>query len=364
MNTANLLVLRRGHRFHGLPARRNPGHSGPPHRSRRRSGRTFGAQPEPVYLNDKESSFPEELPIRMILIANGSAHWNNWTRSPVSIERPPMSITGPPVARLQLGRLLRDMRESCGKTQEQAANALECTKPKISKIETGKATIGPGDVRLLIDCYGVPGEHAETVLQLARQARKRNHIRVPDWAQRFVAMESIAATLCAYESELVPALFRTPEYAKAVALAVDPRRDPDELERLVTVNTDRQALLAREEPPVVAVVLNETVLRRPVGGCAVMHKQLAHLRDLTERPNITVQVLPFGAGAHAAMGTSFQLLHYEQPAPGRLVYLEHLSNADYLDGPAQTEWYDTAFARLRAASLSPGDTATLLDEIR
>ena len=113
-----------------------------------------------------------------------------------------------------------------------------------------------------------------------------------------------------------------------------------------------------------AVVLNETVLRRPVGGCAVMHKQLAHLRDLTERPNITVQVLPFGAGAHAAMGTSFQLLHYEQPAPGRLVYLEHLSNADYLDGPAQTEWYDTAFARLRAASLSPGDTATLLDEVR
>ncbi|GAB2652965.1 helix-turn-helix transcriptional regulator [Saccharopolyspora gloriosae] len=273
-----------------------------------------------------------------------------------------MSITGPPVARLQLGRLLRDMRESCGKTQEQAAIALECTKPKISKIETGKATIGPGDVRLLIDCYGVAGDSADTVVQLARQARKRNHIRVPDWAQRFIAMESIAATISTYESELVPALFRTPEYAKAVGLATDPRRDADELERLVTINADRQSVLSKDEPPVLTSVLNEAVLRRQVGGCAVMHKQLAHLRDLTERPNITVQVLPFGTGAHAAMGTTFHLLRFEQPTPGSLVYIENLVNADYLDGPAQTDWYDTAFTRLRAAALSPGDTATFLDE--
>lgn len=273
-----------------------------------------------------------------------------------------MSITGPPVARLQLGRLLRDMRESCGKTQEQAAIALECTKPKISKIETGKATIGPGDVRLLIDCYGVAGDPADTVLQLARQARKRNHIRVPDWAQRFIAMESIAATISTYESELVPALFRTPEYAKAVGLAADPRRDADELERLVTIGADRQQVLTKDEPPVLTAVLNEAVLRRQVGDCAVMHKQLAHLRDLTERPNITVQVLPFGTGAHAAMGTTFHLLRFEQPTPGSLVYIENLINADYLDGPAQTDWYDTAFTRLREAALSPGDTATFLDE--
>ncbi|WP_243790885.1 helix-turn-helix transcriptional regulator [Saccharopolyspora gloriosae] len=273
-----------------------------------------------------------------------------------------MSITGPPVARLQLGRLLRDMRESCGKTQEQAAIALECTKPKISKIETGKATIGPGDVRLLIDCYGVAGDSADTVLQLARQARKRNHIRVPDWAQRFVAMESIAATISTYESELVPALFRTPEYTKAAGLAADPRRDADELERLATINADRQQVLTGDQPPMLDVVLNEAVLRRHVGGSAVMHKQLAHLRDLTERPNITVRVLPFGTGAHAAMGTAFQLLRFEQPTPGSLVYIENLINADYLDGPAQTDWYDAAFTRLGAAALSPADTATFLDE--
>ncbi|MFR9729068.1 helix-turn-helix domain-containing protein [Saccharopolyspora sp. MS10] len=275
-----------------------------------------------------------------------------------------MSITGPPVARLQLGRLLRDMRESCGKTQEQAANALECTKPKISKIETGKATIGPGDVRLLIDCYGVSGDPADAVLRLARQARKRNQIRVPEWEQRFVAMESIAAEIRTYESELVPVLLRTPEYSKAVGAAADPRRDADDLDRLAAVHADRQSVLSRERPPELAVVLNESVLRREIGSRDVLHKQLAHLRDLGERPHISVQVLPFGAGAHPAMSTAFHLLRHEEPAPGAMVHIGHLLSAAHLDTSAQTDWYAAVFDRLRRAALSPEDTATLLAEAR
>ena len=164
------------------------------------------------------------------------------------------------------------MRESCGKTQAEAALALECTKPKISKIETGKATIGPGDVRLLVGFYGVHGDPAEAVLDLARLARKRNHVRVPDWAQRFVALESISRSIAVYESELVPALFRTDDYAKALSRATDPH--PADHQRLSAVLDDRRALLDRAEPPELSVVLNESVLRRAVGGTGVLRAHL------------------------------------------------------------------------------------------
>jgi len=271
---------------------------------------------------------------------------------------PPIS---PPVARLRLGRLLRDMRESCGKTQAEAALALECTKPKISKIETGKATIGPGDVRLLVGFYGVHGDPAEAVLDLARLARKRNHVRVPDWAQRFVALESISRSIAVYESELVPALFRTDDYAKALSRATDPH--PADHQRLSAVLDDRRALLDRAEPPELSVVLNESVLRRAVGGTGVLRAQLARVRELADRPHVTVQVLPFDAGAHPAMTTPFQLLRVDQPQPGAVVYVEELISSTYLDTPAQTDWYARTFDRLRELALCPERTAELLERV-
>lgn len=269
----------------------------------------------------------------------------------------------PPVARLRLGRLLRDMRESCGKTQAEAALALECTKPKISKIETGKATIGPGDVRLLVGFYGVHGDPTEAVLELARQARKRNQIRVPDWAQRFVALESIATAVSIYQSELVPALLRTADYAKAINRAADTGLSDEELERLSAVLDERRTVLDREQPPRIAAVLNEAVLRRPVGGEPVLQNQLEHLRELADLPNVAVQVLPFDTGAHPAMATSFQLVRTEQPTPSSVVYLEELIGSSYLDSNAQTDWYARTFDRLQDTALSTERSAELLEKL-
>lgn len=269
----------------------------------------------------------------------------------------------PPVARLRLGRLLRDMRESCGKTQAEAALALECTKPKISKIETGKATIGPGDVRLLVGFYGVHGDPTEAVLELARQARKRNQIRVPDWAQRFVALESIATAVSIYQSELVPALLRTADYAKAINRAADTGLSDEELERLSAVLEERRTVLDREQPPQIAAVLNEAVLRRPVGGEPVLQNQLEHLRELADLPNVAVQVLPFDTGAHPAMATSFQLVRTEQPTPSSVVYLEELIGSSYLDSNAQTDWYARTFDRLQDTALSTERSAELLEKL-
>ena len=138
-----------------------------------------------------------------------------------------MPITTPPVARIQLGQLLRKLREQAGKTQEAAAEALECQKPRISKIETGKATISAVDVRLLIDLYGADEATGQTVVQLAREARKRATARIPDWAQRYVALETIASAMQVYEPELVPGLLQTEDYARAITRAADPERSED-----------------------------------------------------------------------------------------------------------------------------------------
>jgi transcriptional regulator with XRE-family HTH domain len=274
-----------------------------------------------------------------------------------------MSVTTPPVARLQLGQLLRELREKAGRTQEDAAITLECKKPKVSKIETGKATLGPGDARLLIELYDTHGDTADTVLRLAREARKRSPLRVPDWAQRFIALESISTSIRTYENELVPGLFQTEDYTRAVIkAAAHPERDTAALERIVAVRADRQARLTDENPPQVYAVINEAVIRRVVGGSRIMHEQLVKLRELTEMPHVTLQILPFSAGAHVAMGSSFRVLQLAEPAGARVIYVEDLMTADYLDGPSQISRYSLVFDRLQIAAPSEAETTALLDQ--
>lgn len=271
------------------------------------------------------------------------------------------SANNPPVARLQLGQLLRELREHADKTQADAAETLECKTPKISKIEGGNATISPGDARLLIELYNVTGERVETVLQLAREARKRTSTRVPDWAQRFMALESISASIRVYEAELVPGLLQTEDYTRAVTKAADPEREIAEVERLVDVRAERQARLNGDDPPQLWVVINEAVIRRPVGGEGTMHKQLLRLRELAELPRVTLQILPFSAGAHVAMGSSFHLLQMKEPPNAKVIYIEDQTNADYLDGPTEIGRYSLVFDRLQVAALGETETAAMLD---
>ena len=272
-----------------------------------------------------------------------------------------MTAANPPVARLQLGQLLRELRESAGKKRDDAADVLECQVPKISKIETGRATISAGDVRLLIDLYGINGETADTVLTLARQARKRSQVRVPDWARRFVAMENVSQSIRMYEAELVPGLLQTEDYIRASARSFAPEQDESQVDRIVSVRTERQSRLTSEDPPSVSAVINEAVLRRPVGGHHIMRRQLEHLRQLSDLPRVTLQILPFSAGAHPAMGSCFTMLGLREPGGVKLVYVEDLFTADYLDGLAQIERYSQVFERLQIAALGEVETTAMLD---
>ncbi|MCA1677042.1 MAG: helix-turn-helix domain-containing protein, partial [Actinobacteria bacterium] len=158
-----------------------------------------------------------------------------------------MTGSSPTVSRLQLGRELRRLREAVGVSRDRAAAELECSTSKISKIETGKATIRAAEVRVLLDRYGV--EDRDAVFRLARDARRRSSFRVPDWAKTYFGLEAEAAELRIYETELVPGLLQTEAYARVVTQAGNPARDPREVERMVAARLERQQRLRSEDAP-------------------------------------------------------------------------------------------------------------------
>jgi transcriptional regulator with XRE-family HTH domain len=266
--------------------------------------------------------------------------------------------TSPTVYRLQLGRELRRLREAAGRSREDAATELECGVSKISKIETGKATLRPAEVRALLDLYNVTDRDA--VLGLAQYARRRSTVRVPDWAKTFVGMEADAAEIRTYEAELVPGLLQTEDYARVVTQAADPTRDPREVERLVASRIERQQRLHSPGAPLIWAILNEAVIRRQVGDTETIGRQLLHLVERNTDPNIKIQVLPFTAGAHPAMGSSFVHLRLADPPDGEIIYLEDMASADYLGRPAQIASYLAAFGMLAQMALSPTQSSLLI----
>ena len=259
---------------------------------------------------------------------------------------------------MQLGRELRRLREAAKLSRDDAAAELECGVSKISKIETGKATMRPAEVRALLDLYKVTDRDA--VLRLAQYARRRSTVRVPDWAKTFVGMEADAAEIRTYETELVPGLLQTEDYARVVAQAADPTRDPREVERLVAARLERQQLLRSADGPLIWAILNEAVIRRQVGDKETIGRQLEHLADLNTDPNITIQVLPFSAGAHPAMGSSFVHLRLGYPPDGEIIYLEDMASADYLSTPAKIASYLAAFGVLAQTALDPTKSSILI----
>jgi transcriptional regulator with XRE-family HTH domain len=268
--------------------------------------------------------------------------------------------SSPPVARLQLGRELRRLREGAQVSRETAAAELECGISKISKVETGKATLRAGEVKVLLDLYRVT--ERDTVQRLARDARKRSLYRVPDWAKSYVGMEADAAEIRTYEAELIPGLLQTEAYAREVIRAADPNQDPREVERLVEARSDRQRRLTTEDAPLLWAIISEAVIRRVVDDHDVMHHQLDHLTTAAgdTYPNVTIQVLPFSAGAHAAMGSSFVHLRLADPPDAETVYLEDLTSADYVVRPSNVARYLAAFGMLTNAALTPQKSTLMI----
>ncbi len=277
---------------------------------------------------------------------------------------------GPTVRRRQLGKELRRLREGAGKTITEAAQWVGIKPPTVSKIENGRQAIRPTNVRLLLQLYGIGAPEADTLIRLAGEANQRGWWAsygdtVPDWFRNFVGLEADASEINGYDSELVPGQLQTAEYAEAVILAAHPNTTRDELQRLVTFRHERQERLAGSTPPRLHFVLNEAVLRRPVGGAEAFRQQLDHLTEMAHLPHVDLQVLPFSAGPHVAMGQTFRVVRFPGDEAGLdFVYLENDRGALYLERPADVDRFQTIFTQLTAAALPSGETSKFLARVR
>jgi transcriptional regulator with XRE-family HTH domain len=271
----------------------------------------------------------------------------------------------PTVRRKRLGIELRRLREQASFTCEDVGRRLECSGTRISRIETGRINVRPGDVREMLEIYGVAGTEADSLVQLAREARRKGwwhtYGRVlPTWFEAFVGLESEAVRLRDFQPLVMPGLLQTEEYARAVLLAAPNAGSTEDIERQVALRMDRQAILAQPSPPDLWVVLSESVLRADVGGPAVMRAQLRHLLEMANRPNITLQVLPFSNAAHVDPISPFTILEFPETADPTVVYLEHLTGCLFLETLDEIRRYTVVFDHLRAEALGIGQSAELI----
>jgi transcriptional regulator with XRE-family HTH domain len=276
---------------------------------------------------------------------------------------------GPTVLRMMLGSQLRRFRETAGVTPEQAAYEIRASRSKISRMEHGRVGFKARDVDDLLTLYGVHDEQIRTrMLAFAQQAStpgwwsKYDDV-LPDWFEAFLGLEGAASVIRTFELQFVYGLFQTEDYARAVTLLGNKTASAEEIDRRVSVRLKRQAVLAGPDPPQVWSVMDEAVLRRPVGGRTVMRAQLAHLIEVASQPRVTIQVVPFARGGHAAAGGSFTVLRFAEPEVPDIVYIEQLTSALYLDSREDVDHYLEVMNELSTEALAPARSAALLAEV-
>lgn len=264
------------------------------------------------------------------------------------------------VRRWRLGKRLRELREAAGKSQDQAAAYLGVRRPTISRIENGRHAILPKNVRFLCQFYEVGAPLVDTLIRHAEESNERGwwlsySDTMPNWFENYVGFEADAKAIFTYQSELVPGPLQHPDYVRKMRAAFG-SPSAEDIEKSVEFRLARQAQFEKK-PRLYRVVLNEAVVRRPVGD---MNAQIQHLIDASLRNFVTLQVLPFEAGPHRGMKGSFSLLTLPNEPDPNFVYVEHDDGAVYLERPSDLARYTSAFEDLASQALSEDDTRALL----
>jgi transcriptional regulator with XRE-family HTH domain len=276
---------------------------------------------------------------------------------------------GPTVRRMMVGAQLRRLRNANGISREQAAEAIRASAWKIHRLENGQVSFKERDVVDLLRLYGVadPGEVAAFVI-LAHGANQpgwwhQYNDLLPQWFKTYVDLESTAVMIRSYEAQFVPGLLQTEEYMRAVIRGAHLDESSEEVERRIALRMARQVLLTQEHAPRLWAVVDEGALRRPVGGPDVLRVQLERLIEAAELPNVRLQVLPFAAGAHPAMVGAFSILRFPEPELPDVVYLEHLTNALYLEKREDVEEYLHVIDTICLRAARPDRTIEILGRI-
>lgn len=279
------------------------------------------------------------------------------------------SRAGGTVVRMMLGAQLRRLREAAGITPDEAGYEIRASRSKISRLEHGRVGCKLRDVNDLLTLYGVTDEQMRSgLLSLARQANNQGWWTqfgdiLPDWFETYLGLEAAASLIRTFELQFVHGLFQTEDYARAVTLLGHTAASAEELDRRVNMRLKRQDLLTSAEPPQVWSVIDEGALRRPVGGPAVMQAQLRRLIEVTQLRHVTVQVVPFSRGGHAAAGGSFTVLRFGEPEVPDVVYIEQLTSALYLDKREDVDHYMEVMNHLSTEALTPAASARFISEI-
>ncbi|MDF3293188.1 helix-turn-helix domain-containing protein [Streptomyces silvisoli] len=268
-----------------------------------------------------------------------------------------------------LGIELRKLREASKLTGHQVAARLGWSHSKVSRIEKGESPLAEVDVPPLLALYGVTdAAEVRQITALARQSRQQGWWHsygdaLPNWFRAYVGFEADASVIETYEAELIPGLLQTEEYAREVIRAMSPELNAEDAERRTAARLQRQEILTGNTPPLIWAVLNESTIRRVVRSSATMRRQLAHLVTVADTsPNVTVQVLPFDAGAHASMGYSFSIMSFAS-LPMSIVYSEGATSATYMDKDSDVSRHKDIFGRLKRAALPPDRSVALVNRI-
>ncbi|HEY0637815.1 MAG TPA: helix-turn-helix transcriptional regulator [Pseudonocardiaceae bacterium] len=280
---------------------------------------------------------------------------------------------GPAIARRRLGAQLRTLRDRSGLLLDAVAEHLECSPAKVSRLENGKGLPRLRDVRDLLDLYGIQDEQLKReLLDLAAQGQQHGwwyeeySELIDDKTRNFIALEDGASALHAYEVNLVFGLLQTEAYARAVLkVLAGPLADRENLDQWIGFRLKRQEILRRPDDPVrLHVVLEEAVVRRPVGGRRVQKEQLSSLLESSTQPNITIQLLPVAVGMHQAVAGSFTLLQFARPDDHELVYIESADGGTvHHENTSDAPRYRRIFDAIRHAALTPGGTRDRIREV-
>ncbi|WP_256790292.1 helix-turn-helix transcriptional regulator [Frankia sp. AvcI1] len=286
----------------------------------------------------------------------------------------PEGTTGSTVPRRQLGRYLRDLRNQARLTVRAAARQTEWSEAKIWRIESGLTSLRSFDVEIMCRIYEASPDLTEALMGLAKETKARGWWHsygdvIPEQFDLYIGLEEAASRFAWYESDLVPGLLQTDEYVRALIQEDNPGVEESEIEGRVNLRMARQVILTRAaERPVLDVVLNESILRRPVGGASVLARQLDRLVEVADLPNVTIRVVPFRAGLHAGvMSGPFVVLRFPSNGDGKnteppTVYVEGLTGALYLDKPHEVERYEAAFTSVWDATLDESSAKDLISQ--
>lgn len=277
-------------------------------------------------------------------------------------------MVNPTIQRRRLGLALKRARESAGKTQDEAAAVIDAAASKISRLELGQSGIKLTDLNLLLDLYGVNGEEAEPLRELARAGRQRGRWStyrnaVPDWFRQYLDLEGDASEIRWYQPEVIPGILQIEPYIRAMNATAHPRPTAEDVDRQVAVRLERQAILQQDGGPDLSFILSESALRRNIGDAATMRRQLVHLAEIGKQSNVTLQVFPFDAQTYETASFNFIILRFGDNAASDVIYVETFTDADYLDRPDAVRAYTRLWDRLRAAALGPVESRKLIQRM-